>query len=92
METRRGTIFDMWLLFAVPGGLGGQSDSQGLPQEPPGPVQASIFIDFGTILELFFHHFSYHAGYFWFSLSIFFWVAQLVLLGYFEPYFSNFYH
>ena len=69
MGTRRGTIFNMWLLFAAPGGFGGQSDSQGLPQEPPGPVQASIFMGFGTILDLVFDIFSYHAGYFWSSLS-----------------------
>ena len=69
MGTQGGTIFAIWLLFAVPGGFGGQSDTQGLPQETPGPVQASIFMGFGTILDFFFDIVSYHAGYFWSRLS-----------------------
>ena len=81
MGTHIGTFFDNWLLFAVPGGFGGQSDSQGLPQEPPGPVQASIFIDFGTILDLFLHNFSYHAGYFWSSLSSYLLGCSISFIG-----------
>ena len=92
MGTQGGTIFAIWLLFAVPGGFGGQSDSQGLPQEPPGPVQASIFIDFGPILDLFLIIVHIMRATFGLVCLVIFWVAQLVLLGYFEPYFSNFYH
>ena len=50
-KPRGGTFLAIWLLFSVPGGLGSQNDSQGLSQEPPGPVQASISIDFETILD-----------------------------------------
>ena len=38
-------------LFAVPGALGSQNGSQGSPQEPPGPLQASIFCNFGSIFD-----------------------------------------
>ena len=92
MGTQGGTIFAIWLLFAVPGGFGGQSDTQGLPQEPPGPVQASSFIDFRTILDLVFDNFHIMRVIFGLVCLVIFWVAQLVLLGYFELYFSNFYH
>ena len=33
-----------------------------LPQEPPRPIQASIFIDFGLILDDSFDDFLYHVG------------------------------
>jgi len=42
MGAQKWTLFAAWPLFAVPGGLGTQNDSQGLPQEPLGPVQTSI--------------------------------------------------
>ena len=71
----------MWPLSAVPGGLGTQNDSQGFPQEPPGPVQASIFIDLGTIWDLFFNIFSYHAGYFWSSLSSYLLGCSISFIG-----------
>ena len=34
-----GPFLDILPLFAVPGALGSQNGSQGLPQEPPGPLQ-----------------------------------------------------
>ena len=46
-----GPFLDILPLFAVPGALGGQNGSQGSPQEPPGPLQASIFYDFETIFD-----------------------------------------
>ena len=52
------------LFFAVPGALGSQHGSQGSPQEHPGPVQASIFTDFGSILVRFVDDFSCHMSYF----------------------------
>ena len=51
MDAQRRYIFGHWLFFSVPGGLGSQNVSQGLSQEPPGPVQASISTDFGTIFD-----------------------------------------
>ena len=81
MGTQGGTLFAIWLLFAVPGGFGGQSDSQGRPQEPPGPVQASIFIDFGPILDLVFDNCSYHAGYFCSSLSSYLLGCSISFIG-----------
>ena len=50
-EPGRGHFLVIWLLFSVPDGLGSPNGSQGLPQEPPRPVQASISIDFGLILD-----------------------------------------
>ena len=85
MGTHVGTFFVIWPHFAVPGGFGGQSDSQGLSQEPPGPVQASIFIDFGPILYLFFHSFSYHADYFWSSLSSYLLGCSISFIGLLQP-------
>ena len=81
MGTHVGTTFAIWLLFAVPGGFGVQSDSQGLPQEPPGPVQASIFMGFVTIWDLFFEISSYHAGYFWSSLSSYLLGCSISFIG-----------
>ena len=50
-KPRGDSFLAIWLLFSVPGGLGSQNDSQSLSQEPPGPVQALISTDFGTILD-----------------------------------------
>ena len=46
-----GPFLDILPLFAVPGALGSQNGSQGSPQEPPGPLQASIFCDFESIFD-----------------------------------------
>ena len=48
---RGGHFLVIWLLFSVPGGLGSPNGSQGLSQQPPGSVQASISTDFGSILD-----------------------------------------
>ena len=53
-EPKRGYFLFIWLLFSVPDSLGSPNGSQGLPQEPPRPVQASISMDFGLIWEVFF--------------------------------------
>ena len=60
-------------------GLGSPNGPQGLPQEPPRPVQASISIDFCSIFD----DFLYHVGYFLSGLSHYF-------FGYLELSFSNF--
>ena len=46
-----GPFLDILPLCAVPGALGSQNGSQGSPQEPPGPLQASIFCDFESIFD-----------------------------------------
>ena len=48
--------------------LGAKVTPKAFPKSPE-PVQASLFIDCGTILDLFLDSVSYHAGYFWSSLS-----------------------
>ena len=48
---RAGHFLVIWLFFSVPGGLGSPNGSQGLSQQPPGSVQASISTDFWSILD-----------------------------------------
>ena len=51
MGARTRSFFGHLALFSVPDGLGSPNGPQGLPLESPRPVQASISIDFGLILD-----------------------------------------
>ena len=82
MGTQRRTHFSRQASFFVLGGLGSQNDTQGLPQEPPRPVQASMFIDFATIFDGFVDDVLYHVAHLLSSLPLCF--------CYLEPYFSSF--
>ena len=82
MGAQRRTHFSRLASFFVLGGLGSQNDPQGLPQEPPRPVQASMFIDFATICYGFVDDVLYHVAHLLSSLPLCF--------CYLEPYFSSF--
>ena len=70
-----GHILAIWPLFAVPGRPWEPKRFPRPPQEPPGPVQASIFTDFGSILSVFFDDFSCHVDYFLLVCLVFFLVT-----------------
>ena len=74
-----GPFFAILPLFAVQGTLGSQNGSQGLPQEPSGPVQASIFTDFGWIFDRLFDDFWCHVGYFLLVYQIMFSLPRALL-------------
>ena len=71
MGAQRRTHFNRLAFFFVLGGLGSQNDPQGLLQEPPGPVQASMFIDFAAIFDGFVNDVLYHVAHLLSSLPLF---------------------
>ena len=83
MGTQTRSFFGHLALVSVPGGLGSQNGSQGLPQEPPRPVQASISTDFGLILDDFLMIFCIM----WATFDL---ACLITFFGYLEPSFSNF--
>ena len=51
MGPGRGHFLVIWFFFLCQAALGAQMAPKASPQEPPRPVQASISIDFGLILD-----------------------------------------
>ena len=75
-EPGRGHFLVIWVFFSVPDGLGSPNSSQGLPQEPPRPVQASISIDLGFVLDDFLMIFCIIWATFYLVCLVIFWLPR----------------
>ena len=79
---RGGHFLVIWLLFSVPGGLGSPNGSQGLSQQPPGSVQASISTDLGSILDDFLMIFCIMWATFYLGCLITFWLPRALIFNF----------